>query len=98
MPLVRVKQKFQVTIPDDIRRQAGLEVGDLLEASAKNNVITLRPKVVDRHPEIDARLHEGLADIKAGRVYGPFDSAEELVSDLRRRAKPAVRKAAKKKR
>jgi len=98
MPLVRVKQKFQVTIPDDVRRRVGLEVGDMLEASTKNNMITLRPKiVVDRHPAIDARLREGLADIKAGRVYGPFDSAKDLVRDLRSRAKPAVRKAAKKK-
>ena len=84
MPLVRIKQKFQVTIPDHVRKQAGLEVGDLLEATAKGNVITLKPKaVVDRHPAVDARLREALDDVKAGRVYGPFNSAKELVSDLR---------------
>ncbi len=88
MPLVRIKQKFQVTIPDHVRKQAGLEVGDLLEATAKGNVITLKPKaVVDRHPAVDARLREALDDVKAGRVYGPFNSAKELVSDLRRRTR-----------
>jgi bifunctional DNA-binding transcriptional regulator/antitoxin component of YhaV-PrlF toxin-antitoxin module len=35
MPLVRVKQKFQVTIPDSVRKETHLEVGDLLEAIAK---------------------------------------------------------------
>jgi AbrB family looped-hinge helix DNA binding protein len=90
MPLVRVKQKFQVTIPDHVRKQAGLEVGDLLEATAKGNVITLKPKaVIDRHPEIDARLREALEDIKAGRVYGPFNSAKEMISDLHKRTREA---------
>jgi AbrB family looped-hinge helix DNA binding protein len=90
MPLVRVKQKFQVTIPDDVRKQAGLEVGDFLEASTKGNVITLKPKtVVDRHPEIDARLREALEDAKAGRTYGPFNSAKEMISDLHRRTRVA---------
>jgi AbrB family looped-hinge helix DNA binding protein len=97
MPLVRVKQKFQVTIPDDVRKQAGLEVGDFLEATAKGNVIMLKPKaVVDRHPEIDARLHEALEDIKAGRVYGPFNSAKEMISDLHKRTREAKTRKTKK--
>jgi AbrB family looped-hinge helix DNA binding protein len=92
MPLVRVKQKFQVTIPDHVRKQAGLEVGDFLEATARGNVITLKPKaVVDRHPEIDARLREALADIKEGRVYGPFNSAKGMISDLHKRTREAKR-------
>jgi AbrB family looped-hinge helix DNA binding protein len=99
MPLVRVKQKFQVTIPDHVRKQVGLEVGDFVEATAKGNVITLRPKaVVDRHPEIDARLREALEDVKAGRTYGPFNSAKELISDLHRRTRGAKATRAKKNR
>jgi predicted transcriptional regulator len=37
----------------------------------------------EQHRIIDARLAEGLTDIKAGRVYGPFETHEavmELVS------------------
>jgi antitoxin MazE len=95
MPLVRIKQKFQVTIPDHVRKQVGLEVGDFLEATAQGNVITLKPKaVIDRHPEIDARLREALEDVKAGRVYGPFNSAKEMISDLHRRTKVAKTKKA----
>src|SRR5688572_12408833 len=88
MPLVRIKHKFQVTIPDHVRKQAGLEVGDFLEATAKGNVITLKPKtVVDRHPEIDARLREALEDVKAGRVSKTFHSVEELMVDLNSKSK-----------
>ena len=32
---------------------------------------------------IDARLAEGLADIKAGRTFGPFDSADEMISHMK---------------
>lgn len=88
MPLVRVKQKFQVTIPDRVRKQAGLEVGDFLEATAKGNVITLKPKaVIDRHPDIDARLREALKDVKAGRVSPTFSSAKSAIRYLHRQAK-----------
>jgi len=97
MPIVRIKQKFQVTIPDHVRKQAGLEVGDFLEATAKGNIITLKPKaVIDRHPDIDARLREALDDVKAGRVYGPFNSAKEMISDLHRRTKGAKTEKTKK--
>jgi AbrB family looped-hinge helix DNA binding protein len=96
MPLVRVKQKFQVTIPGNVRRQAGLEVGDLMEVTAKGNVIVLKPKVVvDRHPDIDARLREALEDVKAGRVSKTFHSVEELMADLNRTSKEKKRKAGK---
>ena len=96
MSLVRVKQKFQVTIPDHVRKQAGLEVGDLLEATAKGNVIMLKPKaVIDRHPEIDARLREALEDVKAGRVSKTFHSVEELMADLNRTSKGKKRKTEK---
>ena len=88
MPLVRIKQKFQVTIPDHVRKQVGLEVGDLLEATAKGSVITLKPKtVIDRHPEIDARLREALKDVKEGRASPSFSSAKSAIRYLHRQAK-----------
>ena len=37
MPLVKVKEKFQVTIPTALRKAVRLSVGDLLEAEAKGN-------------------------------------------------------------
>ena len=79
MSLVKVKTKGQVTLPTRLREQAGLNVGDLLEAKLeKNGKITLTPKsLIDRH------IEEGLEDIRKGRTYGPFDTAEEMISSLK---------------
>jgi AbrB family looped-hinge helix DNA binding protein len=49
VPLVRVKEKFQVTIPTDLREALHLAVGDLLEAIIEDDTLVLKPKaVVDR--------------------------------------------------
>jgi AbrB family looped-hinge helix DNA binding protein len=80
MELVTVKTKFQVVIPQSIRKRAHLDVGDLLEASFENGKITFTPKtVIDRH------LAEGLEDVAQGRTHGPYPSAAEAVSALERR-------------
>jgi AbrB family looped-hinge helix DNA binding protein len=50
MPLVKVKPKFQVTIPTEVREAAQIAVGDILEATVQGTTIVLTPKaVVDRH-------------------------------------------------
>jgi AbrB family looped-hinge helix DNA binding protein len=90
MELVAVKTKFQVVIPQSIRKRARLDVGDLLEASFEDGKITFTPKtVIDRH------LAEGLQDVAAGRTHGPYSSASEAISALERRA--AKRNKARKK-
>ena len=49
MPLVKVKEKFQVTIPTALREALHLTVGDVLEATIDQDKIVLTPKaVVDR--------------------------------------------------
>ncbi len=49
MPLVKIKSKYQITIPVELREKINLEIGDLLEAKVENNKITFSPKqVVDR--------------------------------------------------
>ena len=80
--LVRVKEKFQVTLPNELRRQAKLSVGDFLEIGIdRGGVITLTPKsLIDRH------IAEGLADVKAGRMHGPYHSANEAIAALDKRA------------
>ena len=44
--LVRVKDKFQVTIPLEVRSAAAIRTGDYLEVSAVAEGILLRPKRV----------------------------------------------------
>jgi len=49
LPLVKVKEKFQVTIPTELREALHLTVGDILEATIEHDTIVLKPKaVVDR--------------------------------------------------
>lgn len=44
--LVRVKDKFQVTIPVTVRATISIQTGDYLEASVHEGGILLRPKRV----------------------------------------------------
>lgn len=81
MALVRVKEKYQLTLPSEVRLRAGVAVGDYLEAKlGRGGVITLTPKSF-----IDRSIAEGLVDMKAGRMHGPYASADEAVAALERR-------------
>jgi AbrB family looped-hinge helix DNA binding protein len=47
--LIRVKAKYQITIPPPIRSVVDLSVGDFVEVSVQNGRIVLAPKlVIDR--------------------------------------------------
>ena len=35
MPIVKVKSKYQVTLPSSVRDQVGIAVGDILEATVE---------------------------------------------------------------
>jgi bifunctional DNA-binding transcriptional regulator/antitoxin component of YhaV-PrlF toxin-antitoxin module len=86
------------TLPDEVRQQAGIKIGDLLEFKVSGGVVTIVPKLPSADDEytpkqrraIDAQLAEGLADIKAGRTAGPFDTADAMIAhmkgELRKRA------------
>jgi AbrB family looped-hinge helix DNA binding protein len=87
MSLVKVKTKYQVTLPTTLREQVGVNVGDLLEAKVEHGKITLTPKSV-----LDRRLAKSLQDFKKGRTYGPFASATELTRSLRANA-PKLKKS-----
>jgi AbrB family looped-hinge helix DNA binding protein len=82
VPLVKVKEKFQVTLPTSVRKKAGVAVGDLLEAQVQGRKITLTPKRV-----VDWDLALALEDFKEGRFIGPFRTAKAAVRALRRAAK-----------
>jgi AbrB family looped-hinge helix DNA binding protein len=80
MSLVSVKNKFQVVIPQSVREQIGLNVGDLLEAGVERGKITFTPKSV-----VDRGIAEGLEDIAKGRVHGPYRSAPEALKAFQAR-------------
>jgi AbrB family looped-hinge helix DNA binding protein len=78
----KVGPKYQLVIPKQLRAAAKLKVGDFLKAELRGNGILLTP--VDL---LERDLAAAEADVKAGRVYGPFSSAKALVRSLHREAK-----------
>lgn len=98
----KIQHKGQVTIPTSVRRQAGLSKGDLVNFSFSNGKIVITPRIIiDRaqfptaddeytpaqRRAIDRQLAKGLADIKAGRVHGPFNTSEDLLTSLHAESK-----------
>lgn len=77
MPVVTVQNKYQVVIPASVRRQAGIKVGDLLEAKLERGKITFTPRSV-----IDRGIAESLKDFEQGRSYGPFTTHKEFLASL----------------
>lgn len=100
---VAIKNKPPVVVPAAALRQAGFKHGQELEFRAAGGVITIvqkPPSADDEYtPEqrrtIDAQLTEGLADIKAGRVRGPFATHAEFIASLHKETKKLNRKRAK---
>ncbi len=93
MALTRIKPKFQITLPQAARDEVGLKVGDFLDATPTRGGILLRPKVVvdmDK-VELDRRLEAAMADVKAGRVLGPFKTASATMRALKQQARRARR-------
>lgn len=93
MARTTLRAKGQLTLPDDIRRAAHLEEGDLLEAEITAEGILLRPqKLIDATQawfwtaEWQAGEREADGDRAAGRVEN-VASGDELLDALRSRAK-----------
>jgi AbrB family looped-hinge helix DNA binding protein len=93
MARTTLRAKGQLTIPDDIRKAARLEEGDLLEAEITDEGILLRPqKLIDATqawfwtPEWQAGEREADADRVTGSIE-TFSSGEELIGALQSRAK-----------
>ncbi len=80
MAIVRVKTKYQVTLP------TRFHVGDMLEAKVEKGRITLTPKSL-----VDRRIAEGLEDIKKGE-YGPYRSVAEARAAFEKRGSRAGRR------
>ncbi len=92
---VKNKTEAPLVVPVSVRRKAGHRNGEDLEFRVSGGVITILPKRpsadADYTPEqrrtIDAQLAGGLADIKAGRTFGPFNSAGEMIANMKAQIK-----------
>ena len=98
MSRTTLRAKGQITLPDDVRRAAHLEEGDLLEAEITADGILLRPqKIIDSTQawfwtaEWQQGEREADADIAAGRV-STFDSGDEMIAALKKRSSSSGRR------
>jgi len=46
MSLVKVKSKYQIVIPEDIRKKINVAIGDTLEIEEKGGVLVIKPVMV----------------------------------------------------
>ena len=86
--LVRLRNKGQLTIPDEVRRAARVEEGDYLAVSVRDGAIVLEPKtVIDASqawfwmPGWQAGEHEASEDISSGRTRR-FESDQDFLDSL----------------
>jgi AbrB family looped-hinge helix DNA binding protein len=77
LSLVRVKEKFQVTIPTELREALHLAVDDLLEATIENDTIVLTPKVVVDRRQAWNGVSEGMERLHATQRPNTIDPLEE---------------------
>ena len=81
LPLVKVKEKFQITLPVELRKALHLDVGDILEATVERDKIVLKPKTV-----IDRAWHqmtEAMASVE-DRAPNPHQSPKEQEEEIAR--------------
>jgi len=84
----KVTRHGQITLPASVRKELGVEEGDLVEIEVVDEKAVLMPKrLVDKSQAYfwarkwQEGEREADEDIKAGRVK-VFDSVEELAKDL----------------
>jgi antitoxin MazE len=84
----KVTRHGQITLPASVRKELGIEEGDLIEIEVVEERAILMPKkLIDKSQSYfwTKQWQEGEKeadqDIKAGRVK-TFDSVEELIKDL----------------
>jgi len=90
MPRVKLSARRQITIPAEAAKRLGLKAGEELELVESEKAIVLVPR---KHIPKDQQwyytnewqkmMQEAFEDLKAGRMRGPFENAEEFMNDLR---------------
>jgi len=88
VPLVRVKDKAQITLPQGVRKSLGIEVGDYLQVGVDEGRVVLTPQTLTaRVPTVrlsregEQMLAEALDDVRQGRTRAHAD-ADSLMREL----------------
>ena len=91
MPLIKVKHNYQITIPNSLRKNLNIAVGDYLEAERQNGDLVLKPvKLVhsDQAYFYTKEWQKGEAkadkDIRKGNLIGPFNNVADSLKVLKK--------------
>jgi AbrB family looped-hinge helix DNA binding protein len=67
MPIVKVNQHFQVTIPVTVRERLGIARGDFLEAVVHEDAVIFKPKVLFDRKSVESSLINKAAEEHGGK-------------------------------
>ena len=91
--LVQIRKKAQLTLPQSVRQELGIEEGDFLDVRVKDGMIMLKvKKLVDKDQawfwteRWQQGEREAEEDIRAGRVEH-FANAKEAIASLHEKAR-----------
>ena len=77
MNLVKIRDKYQITIPENVRKKLHCEVGGLLSISLRGSEIVLKPMAIEeKYSEEELNTLERL--FKNARNRGRIMSADEF--------------------
>ena len=80
MSIVKIREKYQVTIPEDVREKIACEVGEYVRVESQGSHIVVTPLVVEeKFSEQDVRLLEkALRAQKPGKTMSSRQFARRL--------------------
>ncbi len=91
MLLIKIKQNYQITLPNSLRKYLNIAVGDYMEVEKHDGELVLKPvKMV--HPEQvyfytkewQKDETEADKDIAAGNMIGPFETIEDFAKAMKK--------------
>ncbi|MGA2186286.1 MAG: hypothetical protein ABSH47_25000 [Bryobacteraceae bacterium] len=84
---VTVRNKTPLTVPDRVRRRAGLKHGDKVEFKISGGVINIVPKLPSADDEYTAEerrvIDAELDQAERGPFHGPFDTVGEMITHMK---------------
>jgi len=80
MGIVKIREKYQVTIPEDVREKVTCEVGEYVSVETEGSRIIMKPLVVEE--KFSSEEISTLEKILKKQGRGKIMNAEEFKKDL----------------